>query len=38
MKNRHAYQPLTNGALTTFGLHIASARREVGWTAQDLAA
>lgn len=37
MKNRHACQPLTNVALTTFGLQIASARREVGWTAQDLA-
>lgn len=37
MKNLHAYQPLTNVALATFGLQIASARREVGWTAQDLA-
>ncbi len=28
---------MTRRALTAFGLQIASARREVGWTAQDLA-
>lgn len=36
MKRSHAYHPATQRALTAFGLQIASARREIGWTAQQL--
>jgi transcriptional regulator with XRE-family HTH domain len=37
MKKTRAHHPATLDALTAFGLQIASARREIGWTAEDLA-
>ena len=37
MKKRVAYLPSTTYALMTLGAQIAVARRELGWTAADLA-
>lgn len=37
MKKRHTYLPSTTYALTALGSQIAIARRELGWTAAELA-
>ncbi len=37
MKIQRVYQPETHSALTTVGLQIGIARREIGWTANDFA-
>lgn len=37
MKKTHAYLPSTTYALQALGAQIAVARRELGWTAADLA-
>lgn len=37
MKRRSTYLPFTTYALQTLGTQIAVARRELGWTAADLA-
>ena len=37
MKKTRSYLPATQHALTLLGLQIASARRELGWTAAELA-
>lgn len=38
VRRTHAYLPATEHALSVLGTHIAIARRELGWTAADLAA
>ncbi len=37
MKRTHSYLPATREALGALGAQIAAARRELGWTAADLA-
>lgn len=37
MKRDHSYLPATREAVNALGAQIAAARRELGWTAQDLA-
>lgn len=37
MKRAHSYLPATLEALTILGAQIAAARRELGWTAAELA-
>lgn len=38
MKRTHTYLPATTDAVAVLGAQIAAARRELGWTAEELAA